>query len=295
MEGFLSDDLNLRLNDAATRIRPVSCGMNFLGYVVHPDHRLTRRRVAGNFSARLEQYRERLVSCGRDGTVYRFDEAALEGLLGTDNSYLAHMAKASSHRLTGAILQDHAWLTQYFTIKGNKAARTWKPPRSFRSLRRQWKWFARNWPGAVVFLQVGSHFELYGRDAQWALKALDLAGQRPRFGGVSRVGFPVRMLASYVPATTAAGRCSLIVRETGYPLGLVKERQPEEYHGQLLPAVRVGLPARTCASKLQRSSMPAVRAAGRDASGTGCRQGCQRYGMPARCQRYGMPARTCAS
>jgi len=229
IEEFLAEKLLLRLNEGATRLNPVSCGINFLGYVGHPDHRLTRRRVAGNFRSRLEEARELLVvhDSQTEMTTYRFDYDALEKLLATLNSYLAHLAKASSHRLLAGLLDEHSWLSAYFDIDACKAARTWKPPRSFRRLADQWGWFRHTWPDAVILFQVGSYFELYGEDAAWAGETLGLKLLKPRFRKVLRAGMPARLVHEYTARALDASQPVLKVTETGYPLYRVKERFPE--------------------------------------------------------------------
>ncbi len=229
IETFLAEKLLLRLNEGATRLKPVSCGINFLGYIVHPDHRLTRRRVVGSFRSRLDEARDRQVTHDeRTGVAtYRFDREDLERLLATLNSYLAHLAKASSHRLLAALLDEHPWLDAYFDIDGCKATRTWKPPRSFGRLADQWGWFRRSWPEAAIFFQVGAYYELYGSDADWSVEHLGLRLLEPRFRRVPRVGIATRLVERYMARTLDAGRSALRVSETGYPLYRLKERLPE--------------------------------------------------------------------
>jgi len=228
---FLAKSLLLRLNDDATRLRPVSCGINFLGYVVHPTHRLTRRRVAGSFEARVLEYRELLVSLDSmaDVEAFRYDRDVLERLLGTLNSYMAHLAKADSHRLLSQVLDRHPWLSHYFRIEERKAERGWMPPGSLNSLAGQWLWFRQAWPDAVIFFEVGKYFELYGQDADWAHRVLRLARLRPRFCGVSRAGIPKRLASSFVEKTLLAGRSTLTAVESGYPSYGVVERLPATY------------------------------------------------------------------
>ena len=228
IEGFLAENLLLRLNEGANRLKPVSCGINFLGYVVHPDHRLTRRRVAGNFRSRLEEARELLVAHDSQTgiTTCRFDHDVLERLLATLNSYLAHLAKADSHRLLARLLDEHPWLTQYFEIDDHKALRTWKPPRGFRRLVDQWSWFRHTWADAVLLFQVGGFFELYGKDATWAIQVLGLASQEPRFRRFPRAGVPARLAEQYAENVLAAGLPVVMVTETGYPLFRLKQRYP---------------------------------------------------------------------
>ena len=51
---FLKKRLSLELK-SDVRLRPVSCGINFLGYIQHPTHRLVRRRVVGAFERKLTE------------------------------------------------------------------------------------------------------------------------------------------------------------------------------------------------------------------------------------------------
>ena len=52
----------LELNQRRSRIAPLSSGIDFLGYLTHPRHRLVRRRVVGNLT-------ERLAALGKEVTV----------------------------------------------------------------------------------------------------------------------------------------------------------------------------------------------------------------------------------
>jgi len=230
IEGFIGERLGLQLNKSATRLNPVSCGINFLGYIVHPTHRLTRRRVVCNLEVRLAEYRDILVDHNAETnvTTFRFDPDILERLLATVNSYLAHMVKASSHNLLTGILAEHPWLSRYFRIDDYKATRLWKPLRDFPGLAGQYAWFRRTWPDAMIFFQVGRYVELYGDDTIWAKDCLGLHPLKPRFRKQPRVGIPERLSERYMQAASRAGRTVLKVSETGYLLWRLKERLPVE-------------------------------------------------------------------
>jgi len=60
---FLSNELRLALNDRQ-RLRPVSDGIDFLGYIVRPDYLLVRRRVVGACYERLARAEEALIQQG---------------------------------------------------------------------------------------------------------------------------------------------------------------------------------------------------------------------------------------
>ena len=60
---FLSDELRLTLNDRK-RLRPVSDGIDFLGYIIRPDYLLVRRRVIGACYERLVRAEKALIQQG---------------------------------------------------------------------------------------------------------------------------------------------------------------------------------------------------------------------------------------
>jgi retron-type reverse transcriptase len=238
IERFLADHLGLALNPRATRLKPVSCGINFLGYVVHPTHRLVRRRVAGSFAYRLEALRERLVSA-RDGVVtFRYHPGLLERLLATVNSYLAHFAKASGRTCLSKLLARHAWLNAYLVVEGDRAERAWRPPSGFKRFSRQLAWFRAAFPGVLLFVQVGRFHELYGDQARWAADNLGLCLLAPRFGRVPRAGVTRFSLHRVMQRATALGKPALTVIESGYRLYDLQDRQPG--------TMRLPLPKNAC-------------------------------------------------
>lgn len=226
IEDFALDRLGLRLNQAAVKIRPVSCGINFLGYIVHPDHRLARRRVVGNFGARLDGFRKKLIVAQDEYVRYLFLPDVLEKLLAALNSYIAHLEKASCRRLFQSILQEHAWLKAFFFFEKGKAKRRWKPPREFPNLASQYGWHRWRYPKSEILFQVGRFHEMYDDQAVAAAEAFNLSPLKPRIGERSRVGVPCCMADPLARKMASAGQSVLVVKETGYPMLRLKERNP---------------------------------------------------------------------
>lgn len=79
IERFLADKLRLQLK-ADIRLRPLTAGIDFLGYVVFPTHTRVRRRVISHANARRlqEAFRQRFPWL-RELEVKRRIPAALEG------------------------------------------------------------------------------------------------------------------------------------------------------------------------------------------------------------------------
>ena len=97
IDAFLPRELGVRLNPAKTIIQPVDRGIDFVGQVVMPWRRFTRRRT----------FREALK---------RTAEAPAEGLLQTANSYFGLLGQATaSHR-------DRARLAKVVMSRGRAVA-----------------------------------------------------------------------------------------------------------------------------------------------------------------------------
>ncbi len=101
---FLAVRLRLQLNERR-KLRPVSDGIDFLGYIVRPDYLLVRRRVVGALRERLLQAEEMLCRAGmgeheNGRVVFPWPWKLLEKIHQWLNSYLAHFGRGLSYRLT---------------------------------------------------------------------------------------------------------------------------------------------------------------------------------------------------
>jgi hypothetical protein len=83
IEKYLMDKLKLQLNHKRQKLRPVSNGIDFLGYIVRRDYMLVRRRVINNLHAKLREYEALLVKDGQWFRRYFFDEDILDRLMAT--------------------------------------------------------------------------------------------------------------------------------------------------------------------------------------------------------------------
>ncbi len=112
---FLTDHLRLELNDRR-KLRPVSDGIDFLGYVVRPDYLLVRRRVVGALRERLKQTEQMLPCMGmKTGCpVFTRKHEMIEEMRQYLSSYLAHFGHASSRRLILSLRKRFMWLDEYF-------------------------------------------------------------------------------------------------------------------------------------------------------------------------------------
>jgi len=78
IQAFLQERLDLILNTRKTAIRPISNGIDYLGYIVRPFYILVRRRVVNNLKARI-----------RNGSLTKASYM----------SYMGHLKHANAHKL----------------------------------------------------------------------------------------------------------------------------------------------------------------------------------------------------
>lgn len=179
IEVFLRQHLHLLLRDPEPELVPVSTGVDFLGYIARPGYLLPRRRVVQAFGKAITRWEARLL--GPAGLCLNAESRA--GLQSTLGSYLGHFRHASSQRLVERLWQRFAWLNALFKPSWPGTHNRLQAPLAS-SLAGQLSWFVAQFPGVVVWLQVGARWECYDDHAQM-LKA--------RYGlplaAASRAGF----------------------------------------------------------------------------------------------------------
>ena len=96
---------------ADRRLRPLTAGIDFLGYVVYPTHTVVRRRVESHARARLAAWERAYVRAGTPTAAPR----AREALRGMWASYAGHFAHAASYRLVARLTSRFRWLAAALT------------------------------------------------------------------------------------------------------------------------------------------------------------------------------------
>ena len=182
---FLNNNLQLQLNERR-KLRPISDGIDFLGYIVRPDYLLVRRRVIGNLWERLIRAEQALdIKTYANGRiVYPYPWPLLTQIYQWLNAYLNHFSKASSYQLIQSLRRRFNWLDEYFyfcqkmPVRKRKTGKnilkkkvTVKPrifkvvfqspiPRYAMRFSRQIQWFMARLRGHFVIIQVGNFWEM---------------------------------------------------------------------------------------------------------------------------------------
>lgn len=157
-------------------------------------------------------------------------------------SHVGHGRHAAAWRLFQRVFQRHAWLRVLFTMHDSlRLQPRWLPP-AVTSLRGQWRWFVREWPGLAVLVQTGHRFELYNDQARslarWLTVALDPV---PRQSFTATLSAPLTRLQGFRRALRQRGIAHLFLAEEGFLPGGLKRRVlrlawwPEHPQPGLLP------------------------------------------------------------
>ena len=222
---FLRKERRLELNPTRTKIRPISNGIDFLGYVVRPEYTLSRKRVVNNFKAKLKELKKRLIRESGGVRIASFDQDDIEYLHAVVNSYLAHFKHANTYRLVNSLLLKNGWLFRYFHFQGEKLVRNDKPPKRFRNFRRQYRFFQRRNSGSLMFFQVGCFYEFYGWQAIRAMEVLGLQRIEEKHGFKVRCGIGINTLERFLTIALKQRIPATVVRQTGYYLPRLVERK----------------------------------------------------------------------
>lgn len=227
IRGFVTDRLNLSLNNKYNKIVPVSNGIDFLGYIIRHDYMLVRRRVVNNLRGRLELFKKRLVSETEGVQVIRYDYELLEQVRSVLASYRGHMKWADTYSLRVAILKRYSFLKEYFSFDGGRITPLYKYCEIFPSVKSQYLYYMCLFRNSFILFQVGCFYEFYGvtpiMEDKITLLKLKRVAQSKR--GVM-YGFPERLADQYLKILVEKGVAVVIIKETDRYIGKVKERLP---------------------------------------------------------------------
>lgn len=224
---FIAERLRLSLNKKRQSLRPVTNGINFLGYIVRKDYMLVRRRVVNNFREKLSYFEKRLVT--NDNPPYVrviYDYALLEELRATLASYFGHFKWANTFNLKKSLLKRYSFLEWFFTIEGKKIIPKYKMPARIPTLKLQYRYFKTKFAGDVIFFKKGKYYEFFEDDKETALK-LGLKKMNRHSDRNTKYGFPIWLEKSFSARILRTGRSLTVITEgEGYLTG-IKERFPK--------------------------------------------------------------------
>jgi RNA-directed DNA polymerase len=197
IESLLNHHLALELNPNRQIIRPVSNGVNFLGYVVKPKYILVRRKIAENCKHMVQKCTNPMIKYHSNVIVLDFPYDAYFDLYRRLNSYLGIFSHASCHRFVHRLFSQFWVLGVLFTYCANQAKMNWILDFKPANLYTQYRFFKNRFPGLVVF-QVGCYCEFFDKDAKMVLNKFNLHEVKPYKGFYCRCGFNTNAFYGYI-------------------------------------------------------------------------------------------------
>jgi RNA-directed DNA polymerase len=223
---FLSDTLALSLNEKATKVAPVSGGVDFAGFIIRWNYMLVRRRVVGSVKAKLRSIKPILISDDPEYTVCYFHPPTLELTHTAINSYLGHFKHAQARQCEKRLWNDFSFINDFFTLSTHKIIPFYKPLYRIRSLKKQVRWLHRHFPGYICLIEVGCYFETFDRSALKLNKATRLALLEKWRGFSWGCGFPLRRLKKVMGQLIDKSLPVVIVRQGERRVGTIRIRLP---------------------------------------------------------------------
>ncbi len=236
IDRFLLDRLQLALNPTQYKLRPVSSGIDFLGYIVRRTYMLVRRRVVNHCREKLRQYEKKLGSKEKGEVVgWRYPPEETAAFRAVINSYLGHMQLADSHRLIKALFAGYPVLRAFFFLNGSKAVPRYVTGVKQGSLRRQYMWwlekglaYNQSGPGEdnalLIFFKAGRFYEMYGEQAEKAQDVLGLK-QVPGLRGFQYgCGIHWRHIGGYMEKARRLGFHVALIGEERDMAGSIRRR-----------------------------------------------------------------------
>ncbi len=105
IEEFIGTELRLKLKPDI-RLRPLTDGIDFLGYIVRPTHTLVRRRVLSHARQTIAEWESKHVK----GSHITATPAELRNIQATIASYGGHFRHANSARLQQSLIARFPWI-----------------------------------------------------------------------------------------------------------------------------------------------------------------------------------------
>ena len=214
----------LRLRESTVEPQPARRGIDFVGWTTFWNHRRPRGRTVANCGLRLRHFARRELQPLWAGVALRLDTRrrpqALPLLRAIVASYSGHLRHGAACRKWVAVWERHRWLRAFFEFSLDDPWRVharW-PERAVGGVRfstQYGRFIRRAGDRSLVFCRVGTFVQFYGPQRTLATRVLRLARVAMARGGFAfSVGFPLRLLASYVARGVRAGYTVVEVRES---------------------------------------------------------------------------------
>jgi RNA-directed DNA polymerase len=224
---FLHDVLKLELHPQRQFIRPLSNGIDALGYIVRPSYILVRHRVVENCKKAVINHSKAIVRRGKNGVDLMLRPEIYDRFQATINSYLGHFSHADSYGLRQSFFQKFKILAELFIDRGSSVSQRWERRTTPRYLGHQYYFYRLRFGGLILF-QVGKFLELFNQDALWAGDYLGLTRIKTRSGFFARCGFPLNKMDFFIKKLPSLN--FMVVAQEPIRQGVLVKRSVRQIH-----------------------------------------------------------------
>ncbi len=223
IETFLHDSLGLQLHPNRRVLKPVSCGINFLGYVTHRTHVLVRKRTINRFREKIEKTISETYTIHDKRMLVNLNPFVYMKCYSTVSSYLGIFSHADSFDFVRAVFLRYFFLSLLFTKDQFRVTKRLCVPNRFKSIRQQHRFYHSIFDG-VVIMQVGCYLEGYGGDAEFLAKTLGYRYAKPFYRFTYRCGTHISNISNLLLSLKHFQ--IMIVLQTDFYAGKSMARQP---------------------------------------------------------------------
>ncbi|MFP4401718.1 MAG: reverse transcriptase domain-containing protein [Candidatus Nanoarchaeia archaeon] len=172
INSFLSTTLHLELASGKIRLRSTSEYLDFIGYIIHNNYTLVRKKS-------VKECRRRLYEVLSKNQYLDIKTQKL--VMNSFNSYLGHFKYANTYKLTQSLYKKMD-LNNYFTLttrtddEGNQVSaitRTHKQEQ-FKNFSEQYEYFVNKYSNTIILIQMGSFYRIFDSQAVFLQQQLGL-------------------------------------------------------------------------------------------------------------------------
>ena len=209
---FLKEELNLELKPKIV-LKPVSSGINFVGYIIKPKYLLPRNRVIKNIYIRIKAFKKDAISTINNRKVLDFKNTSK--FITSFNSYLGYLKPTKNKTLINNIIKDNNFLELLFIFEKQKIKD--KYSNKISNFKEQFIFFKGKQENTIVLLDVGKYYRTLNSDAIFLSKNLGfLLNKVPNYVFVN---IPKTNIINIITNLLLNGKNTLITEQIRQELG----------------------------------------------------------------------------
>ncbi len=120
INSFLNEKLNIELHPKKTILQKADTGIDFLGYVIHSEYTLSRKRVVGNIKKKLARFNKQLPQKQllRPDNIKEVEQIVNKAQA-TVNSYWGHFKHANCSKLKNKLYEKHFGRLKQYLVRSD--------------------------------------------------------------------------------------------------------------------------------------------------------------------------------